>query len=78
MVTVLSATGKDRVIFNYYDILFNPIISNQALPIKNQYVLRMQAVFSMIDWLAVKIVDANDVKYSDLWQLLSQEFKKDK
>ena len=35
-----------------YDQLFSPVIEEKNLPVANRYVLRMQAVFAMMDWLA--------------------------
>jgi hypothetical protein len=52
MVTVLSDYGRDRVAYQTYEQLFDPMLPPQQLPIRNQYVLRMQAVFSFIEWLA--------------------------
>ena len=51
-VTVLSDFGRDRSTYQSYDRLFDPIISPLTLPIRNRYVLRMQAVFAFLDWLA--------------------------
>lgn len=52
MVTVLSDYGRDRLVFQAYERLIDPLLPPQRLPIKNRYVLRMQAVFAFIDWLA--------------------------
>lgn len=52
MVTVLSDYGRDRVTYQAYEQLFDPLLPVQRLPIGNQYILRMQAVFAFIDWLA--------------------------
>ncbi len=51
MLTVLSDYGRDRLTFQAYDRLLDPALPPQRLPIKNQYILRMQAVFAFIDWL---------------------------
>jgi hypothetical protein len=51
MVTVLSDYGRDRLTFQAYDRLLDPVLPPQRLPIRNQYILRMQSVFSFIDWL---------------------------
>ena len=50
-VTVLSDYGRDRRAFQAYEHLFDPHLPAQSLPIKNQYVLRIQATFALIDWL---------------------------
>jgi hypothetical protein len=69
-VTALSDYGRDRVSFQAYEHLFDPALPPQHLPILNQYVLRMQAVFAFIDWLAN---DAADLSKSGwLWELLSK------
>lgn len=56
MVTVLSDYGRDRIAYQAYEQLFDPALPPQRLPVRNQYVLRMQAVFSFMEWLA----DHND------------------
>ena len=52
MVTILSDYGRDRLTYQAYEQLFDPTLPPQRLPIKNRYILRMQAVFAFIDWLA--------------------------
>ncbi|MFC1482245.1 protein DpdJ [Myxococcota bacterium] len=52
LVTVLSEFGRDRLAFQRYEHLFSPRIPAQRLPVKNQYVLRMQAVNAFLDWLS--------------------------
>jgi hypothetical protein len=52
-VTVLSDYGRDRLTYQAYDSLFEPILKPQSLPVRNRHVLRMQAAFALIDWLAV-------------------------
>lgn len=52
MVTVLSDYGRDRLTYQAYEQLFDPALPPQRLPVRNRYVLRMQAVFSFIEWLA--------------------------
>lgn len=58
MVTVLSDYGRDRLTYQAYEQLFEPVLPPQRLPIRNEYVLRMQAVFAFIDWLAVNNPEA--------------------
>lgn len=52
MMTVLSDYGRDRLAYQVYEQLFDPVVPPQRLPVRNRYILRMQAVFSFIDWLA--------------------------
>ena len=51
-VVVLSDYGRDRMAYQGYDQLFSPVIEERNLPVANRYVLRMQAVFAAMDWLA--------------------------
>ena len=51
-VTVLSDYGRDRQLFQSFEHLFDPMLAAQSLPIRNQYVLRMQAAFALLDWMA--------------------------
>lgn len=69
-VTVLSDYGRDRIAFQAYEHLFDPILPPQHLPILNQYVLRMQAVFALFDWLLIDMGDSQS--YGWIWDLLSK------
>ena len=55
MVTVLSDFGRDRLTYQEYDRLFDPVLQEQWLPVKNRYILRMQATMTLLDWLAGKL-----------------------
>ena len=56
-VTILSDFGRDRLMYQSYDRLFDPVLRPFTLPVGNRYILRMQAAFAALDWLA----DRNDV-----------------
>ncbi|MET3962801.1 hypothetical protein ABIE44_002735 [Marmoricola sp. OAE513] len=64
-VVVLSNFGRDRDAWDAYDALFSPIVPARSLPIENLYVLRIQAVYSLLDWLAAEL----DLKYQSSWAL---------
>ena len=68
-LTVLSDYGRDRAFYQSYEQLFDPVLEPQNLPIRNSYVLKIQAVFAMFDWLAART--AGKQKASQ-WNLLSQ------
>ena len=51
-VVVLSGWGRDREAWDAYDALFSPVVPSRSLPLDNMYVLRIQAVYSLLDWLA--------------------------
>ncbi|SAK87907.1 putative ATP-dependent helicase Lhr [Caballeronia glebae] len=70
MITMLSDYGRDRVAFQAYEHLFDPVLPPQHLPILNQYVLRMQAVFSTLDWLAAGAVASGTSGW--IWNILSK------
>ena len=52
-VMVLSDYGRDRVAFQSYEHLFDPMVETASLPIRNLYVLRMQAVYATLEWIAM-------------------------
>lgn len=51
-VVVLSDYGRDRMAFQCYENLFEPVLKARHLPVGNSYVLRMQAAFATMDWLS--------------------------
>jgi hypothetical protein len=53
-LTILSAYGRDRSFFQSFERLFDPVLEAQHLPIRNPYVLKMQATFALFDWLAIR------------------------
>jgi len=67
MLTVLSDFGRDRIAYQHYEQFFSPKVPAQRLPIENRYLLKMQAVAAMLDWLSTRIT----VKNAWLWDLLS-------
>lgn len=54
-VVVLSDFGRDRLAYQGYEALFDPELPPRTLPVANRYVLRMQAVYSLMEWVAQRI-----------------------
>ena len=54
-VVVLSDWGRDRATWELYDQLFDPQLEASHLPLRNRYVLRMQAVYATLDWLGLRL-----------------------
>lgn len=54
-IVALSDYGRDRLAWESFDLLFDPELPPRELPIRNRYVLRMQAVFSFFDWMASRL-----------------------
>lgn len=54
-VVVLSDYGRDRIAYQSYDLLFDPILEERLLPISNRYVIRIQAAFACMDWIAQQL-----------------------
>ena len=50
-VVVLSDYGRDRIAYQGYDQLFDPVLDKPSLPVDNRYVLRIQAVYAFMDWM---------------------------
>ena len=61
MITTLSDFGRDRIAFNHYEYFFNPIVPIQRLPIYNRYILKIQAVTVLFDWLS------NQISVQQIW-----------
>jgi len=51
-LVVLSDFGRDRLAYQGYDALFDPELRPRRLPLANRHILKMQAVYSCLDWLA--------------------------
>lgn len=66
-VVVLSNFGRDRDAWEAYDALFSPVVPARTLPIENLYVLRIQAVYSLLDWLAQEL----QLKDASAWGMAS-------
>ncbi|MBQ4899855.1 DEAD/DEAH box helicase [Paenibacillus sp. Marseille-P2973] len=60
MVVVTSAYGRDRYAYDYPELLFQPILNDLSLPIRNTYIQRIQMAFTLMDWLTLKLADQND------------------
>ena len=69
-VTILSDFGRDRLMYQSYDRLFDPVLRPFTLPVRNRYILRMQAGFAVLDWLAASN-DTVGLKGS-WWEALSR------
>ncbi|MDQ3802286.1 MAG: DEAD/DEAH box helicase [Acidobacteriota bacterium] len=54
-VVVLSDYGRDRVAYQGYDLLFDPLLDERTLSVGNRYVLRMQAAFALMDWFGERL-----------------------
>jgi ATP-dependent helicase Lhr and Lhr-like helicase len=54
-IVVLSDYGRDRLAFQAWDALFDPRLKPAQLPVANRYVLRIQATYALLDWLAERL-----------------------
>ena len=54
-VVVLSDHGRDRWAFRDSERLFSPVLERLSLPVFNPYVLRIQATWFLVDWIAQKV-----------------------
>lgn len=65
-VVVLSDYGRDRIAYQGYELLFNPRLDGRSLPVGNRYVLRMQAVYAFMDWVAGQL--PADLPRGSIWE----------
>lgn len=54
-VVVLSDHGRDRWAFRDSEQLFSPVLNHLSLPVFNPYLLRIQATWFLVDWIAFKV-----------------------
>jgi hypothetical protein len=80
-VVVLSDYGRDRIAYQGYDMLFNPVLEKRSLPIANRYVIRTSAVFAFMDWVGQQLATANkgsvwrDFATTDLYLISRQRLE---
>lgn len=67
MVSVLSDYGRDRQTYQSYELLFAPSLPEQRVPVANVSVRRMQAVYSLLDWLSTRCGEMNGL--DSLWSI---------
>lgn len=70
---VLSDYGRDRATYEAWDSLFDPVLPDLVLPIRNRAVLRIQATIAMIDWLTSQLRQQNIPKTTTAWAALAQK-----
>lgn len=56
-VVTLSDYGRDRFVYQAYESLFAPEVPPRRLPINNRFVLKMQGVQTLLDWMAAQLSD---------------------
>lgn len=54
-IVVLSEHGRDRWAFRDSERLFAPSLERLSLPVFNPYVLRIQATWFLVDWIARRV-----------------------
>ena len=59
-VVVLSDFGRDRLAYQGYDLLFDPELRPRDLPLANRHVLKMQAAYACMDWIATRQPKGNN------------------
>ena len=54
-VVVLSDYGRDRARYQGYETLFAPLLAARSIPVDNLHLLKMQAAYSLLDWLCLNV-----------------------
>ncbi len=70
-LVVLSDYGRDKLAYQGYDLLFDPTIRHLSLPISNRYVLRIQAAYTLMEWLTNIISKKTHLPSGNIWNDLS-------
>lgn len=71
-ITILSDYGRDRFVYQTYEQLFNPHLEKRTLPLQNRYVIRMQAVYCLIDWITNEFREKRVTFFGNLWSDLAK------
>ncbi len=69
-VVVLSDYGRDRLAYQGYEQMFDPVLDKPALPTDNRYILRMQATFAFIDWMTSQM--PFEMRWGHVWNDFSK------
>jgi len=69
-VVVLSDYGRDRLAYQGYEHLFDPVLQPRHLPFASRYIQRMQATYALIDFLAKELGPM--LSDGSVWSILSQ------
>jgi hypothetical protein len=72
-VVILSDYGRDRATYEAWDGLFDPVLPDLVLPIRNRAVLRMQAAIAMVDWLTGELQVQNIPPSTKAWGALAKQ-----
>lgn len=72
-LVVTSAYGRDRWIYDNPEQIFDPMLPELDLPVRNSYIQHIQAAFALMDWLGVCL--SNQGRWADLRKILSPKFK---
>ncbi len=68
-VVTLGDFGRDRLAYEAYDTLFDPTIRPRSLPVANRAVLRVQATYAWMDWMARRLAPSQTK--SSVWRALA-------
>lgn len=75
-VVVLSDYGRDRLAYQGYEYLFDPELRPRNLPFASRYIQRMQATYSLMDFLAQELGPA--LREGSAWTALAGPITKQK
>lgn len=68
-IVTLSDFGRDRSTYQQAEQLFSPTLSPKYLPLRNRVVARMQATYSLLEWLSHSVVPESG--WFNPWQALA-------
>ncbi len=70
-VVTLSDYGRDRLTWHCYDQLFDPELPARQLPVGNIHVLKIQAAYCLLDWIARELRDSGVNFDASVWMACS-------
>jgi hypothetical protein len=69
-VMTVSEWGRDKLAWQMFDQTLDPQVTARNLPLHNRHILKIQAVYSTLDWLSLRLIGSSD-RVSSSWTDLS-------
>lgn len=73
-LVVTSAYGRDRWVYDNPEQIFDPVLPELNLPVRNSYIQHIQAAFALMDWLGNRLASQGR-RYANLRSILSPQSK---
>lgn len=73
-LVITSAYGRDRWVYDNPEQIFDPVLPELNLPVRNSYIQHIQAAFALMDWLGNNLT-RQGCRYVNMRYILSPQSK---